>query len=224
MQLPKIIIALDFPHIDEAYELVSQLAGLPFMVKLGLELFATGRANDLISKLSAEGYGVFADWKLLDIPTTVARATAAIAKSKVTYLTVHANDATMQAAVENAGNTKIIAVTLLTSMSEKDLQQAGINQSTQEFVLNKAKNAMAIGCDGVVCSPLEVSAVRQVIGPDKVIIAPGISSGRDGNDDHARRAGIKETINNGATHVVVGRAIKNATKPRLALEKLLAEI
>ena len=221
--MPRIILALDSPSASAAAGLLEQLENLSFIVKIGLELFATGEGARLAANLADSGAHVFADWKLHDIPTTVARATAQIAKTKATYLTVHAEEGCLRAATESSGDTGVLAVTLLTSIGKQQLASSGIDLDPAELVVSRARLAAQIGCAGIVCSPAEVAAVRNSVGNEMVIVTPGISSGREQNDDHARYASIAEALAAGATHVVVGRAVRDADDPRAALKKLIEE-
>lgn len=222
-KLPSVILALDNPDAKAAKLLLGKLAGLPFMVKVGLELFASGDGVELAADLAADGVPVFADWKLHDIPTTVARATARIAAAKATYLSVHADPGSLRAANESRGATGILAVTLLTSIGSEELKSAGIDQEPAALVIARARLASELGCKGIVCSPAEVAAVRSEVGAGLVIVTPGISSGRQARHDHARSGGIAAALGAGADHVVVGRAVRDAPDPRAALEGLLAE-
>ena len=222
-QPPTIIVALDLPDRYAALRIVNCLHGLQFMCKIGLELFAAGDGVQLAKDLLGANRPVFADLKLLDIPQTVARATERLAKLGVTYLTVHAQEAALRAAVAAAENTQVLAVTLLTSVSATQLKQEGYAGSVEDYVVGKAELAIRLGCAGVVCSPQEVAVVRQAIGPGPKIVTPGISTGRRGKDDQVRTANIDVALAAGADHVVVGRAIYTAPDPRKALMDLLRE-
>lgn len=200
--------------------MLDALAGLPFMAKIGLELFAGGAGPEVLAAAAERGTPVFADWKLHDIPATVGRAAAQVALQPAAYLSVHCYPAALRAAVAARGG--IVAITTLTSIAPAELRELGVAAELGAHVHSQAKLAMACGCTGVVCSPLEVAALRAELGPEPVIITPGISTGRQGQDDHARSAGLAEALRDGATHVVVGRAVRDAAEPRAALERLLA--
>lgn len=200
--------------------MLDALAGLPFLAKIGLELFAGGAGPEVLAAAAERGVPVFADWKLHDIPATVGRAAAQVAGQPVAYLSVHCYPAALRAAAAARGG--IVAITTLTSIAPAELRELGVAAELSDHVHNQAQLAMACGCAGVVCSPLEVAALRTELGPEPVIITPGISTGRQGRDDHARSAGLAEALRAGATHVVIGRAVRDAAEPRAALERLLA--
>ncbi|MBF2760580.1 MAG: orotidine-5'-phosphate decarboxylase [Ectothiorhodospiraceae bacterium AqS1] len=217
-------MALDCPDADAALRLLDRLAGLEFTAKIGLELFAAGAGAAVGQAAAARGLPVFADWKLHDIPATVGRAAArAVAEHPVAWLSVHCYPAALRAAAAAAGETGVVAITTLTSVAAEELKEMGVAAPLAEHVRAQARAARACGCAGVVCSPLEAAAAREQLGADAVVITPGIGSGRQSQDDHARSAGVGDALRAGASHVVVGRAVRDAADPRAALERLLEE-
>ena len=222
-ELPRVILALDVSTEDAALRLIDELAGMKCMYKIGLEAYCAGFGAGLARTLADRGVSVFADLKLLDIPSTVARAAAAVSECRPTYLTVHAQRPALEAAVAHAGDAGILAVTLLTSVDEADLRETGHVGSLEDFVVDKAKLAASAGCAGVVCSPNEAAAVRSVVGDRLRIVTPGIRPGNVVHGDQARVAGVADAFAGGADHIVVGRAVRDAPEPRKALEDILAQ-
>ena len=216
------IIALDTSTSKDANKIIAQLGDECCFYKVGLELFAGGTGMSVAKKILASKKKVFVDLKLLDIPVTVSKAAAQIEKLGANFLTVHANPAALKAAVDSTSNCGILAVTLLTSMSEQDLVQQGITCGAKQHVVNISKQAIKLGCAGVVCSPLEASAVRKAIGPKPFIVTPGIRFKQqlEKNEDQARIATATEAFEAGASHVVIGRAVTNATDPVDALKRI----
>lgn len=221
---PPVIVALDCPDASAALRLLDRLAGLEFTAKIGLELFAAGAGAEVGRGAAARGVPLFADWKLHDIPATVARAAArAVAQHPVAYLSVHCYPAALRAAAGAAGAAGVVAITTLTSIAAAELREMGVAAGLAAHVRGQARAARACGCAGVVCSPLEAAAVREELGPAAAVITPGIGTGRKSPDDHARSAGVAAALRAGASHVVVGRAVRDAADPRAALERLLEE-
>ena len=219
-----LIVALDVPDQSAAEHLVAKLGDLVSFYKVGLELFASGTGVQLVKELSEHSKQVFADFKLFDIPATVGRAAARIADTGATYLSVHGQDAMLAAAVEHSGNTKVLAVTVLTSLDQSDLRDLGFNCDFTSLAVARARRAWALGCAGVVCSVLEVAAIRAEIGAEAVIVTPGIRELGQAVADQARSAGIAKALQAGANHVVVGRAIRDASSPRAAAAALLKQV
>ena len=153
----RLIVALDVPTPQEARSLVEKLGDSARFYKIGLELFTSGGALELLDWLVARGNRVFADLKLYDIPETVRRAVANLRGRGVTFLTVHADRGVMEAAVKEKGDIGILAVTVLTSTSQADLAEQGYPGRLEDLVLTRARGAVETGCDGVIASGLEVS-------------------------------------------------------------------
>lgn len=221
--LPGVIVALDFPDESEALALAERLGGLDVMFKVGLEAYSAGFGASLTRSLSGRGLPVFVDLKLLDIPATVERAAARTRECGATYLTVHAQRDALEAAVSGAGDTGILAVTLLTSVGAEELREGGTAASVEEHVVGRSALAAETGCAGVVCSPREAAAVRRAAGSGLRIVTPGIRPAGSGGDDQARTAGVAEAFAAGADHIVVGRPIRDAADPRKAAEGIVAE-
>jgi orotidine-5'-phosphate decarboxylase len=221
----KLVIALDVPDADQAYELWQRLALRHAIAKIGLELLFAGGA-ELVRKLAGEGIAVFVDAKLLDIGNTVERAAARVAALGATFLTVHALDPlTVEAAVRGRAGSKLklLGVTLLTSTPPESLGEQGISMPAQELVLRRAGFAADAGFDGVVCSPLEAQVLRQAFGK-LAIVCPGIRPQAAPPGDQARSATPAEAIRAGADYLVVGRPVTRADDPAAAGRAIVAEI
>jgi orotidine-5'-phosphate decarboxylase len=210
-----IIIALDVETAEQARTLVAQLGTEVDFYKVGLELYSSA-GIDFVSELIAEGKQVFLDLKMYDIPETVKRAVAQVAKRGVRFLTVHASHQVMQAATEGRGLTdlQILAVTVLTSVDQADLQRDGISHPLAELVELRVRNAMDAGINGIVCSPMEVKRVREIAGPDAVLVTPGVRSAGASTGDQKRVMTPKEAIANGANYLVIGRQVTRASDPK----------
>ena len=225
-----LIVALDFPSEDAAMELVGRLEGCCRWFKVGMELYYAA-GNSVIEGLRKRGYEVFLDLKLHDIPNTVAGAVRSVAGVGASLLTVHAGggEPMMKAAVQAAnlpGAPKLLAVTVLTSMDEAELRAVGVSDGPATQVLRLARLARAAGIGGLVCSPEEVEAVRQAMGPEMLLVVPGIRprSAEERPDDQRRIATPAEAIARGASMLVVGRPITQAADPARAALGILAEI
>jgi orotidine-5'-phosphate decarboxylase len=219
----RIIVALDYPNAASAIALADRLDPSQCRVKVGKELF-TAAGPDLVRQLVARGFDVFLDLKYHDIPNTVAGACAAAAALGVWMLNVHAlgGRAMMQAAAKAvngvARRPKLIAVTVLTSMGDRDRDEVGLGgDSAIATVLRLAKLAQASGLDGVVCSPQEAAAVRAACGSGFCMVTPGIRAAESGVDDQKRVATPRAAIANGADYLVIGRPITQAADPLAAL-------
>jgi orotidine-5'-phosphate decarboxylase len=222
----RIIVALDVPSVEEAKQLVVKLKGSVGVYKIGLELLFAG-GFQLARELADEGLNVFVDAKLLDIEATVERATAIIAKSGAQFLTVHALDAkTLDAAVHGRTGTKLklLGVTVLTNLERDDLKEQGTDRDPRELAVYRAMLAQEAGFDGVVASGREAAPLRKALGPDVLIVTPGIRPLGSNADDQARTATAGEAITAGADYIVVGRPITRASDPRKAAEAIAAQI
>jgi len=225
----RLIVALDFPSSEMAMDLVDQLQGTCRWFKVGMELYYAA-GNRVIDHLRARGMNVFLDLKLHDIPNTVAGAVRTVSGTGASLLTVHAGggERMMRAAAEAAsapGAPRLLAVTVLTSMDANGLSAVGVADSVESQVLRLARLARAAGITGLVCSPLEVAALREAMGPDALLVVPGIRPvAAAGTDDQSRVATAAETIARGASMLVVGRPITQAPDPAKAAEGILAEI
>ncbi|MEZ4267753.1 MAG: orotidine-5'-phosphate decarboxylase [Myxococcota bacterium] len=223
----RLIVALDAPDEAEARALIAELRGTRVWFKIGMTLFyRTGRG--LISELVAAGDHVFLDLKCHDIPHQVAGAVTALADLGVELLTVHTSGgpAMLEAAARAVEGTatKVLAVTVLTSLDRADLKATGVDRDPAELVLDRARLAAASGVHGVVASPLEARALRQLLPADFEIVTPGIRSASAPADDQRRTATPAQAIRAGATRLVVGRPITTACEPAMAARAMLREI
>ena len=226
--MAEVIVALDVPGRTAALDLVTRLARATFF-KVGLELFVR-EGPAIVREIRASGRSVFLDLKLYDIPNTVAAAAGVAADLGVELLTVHASGGrrmieAARRAVEGT-DTRILAVTALTSMSRADLEETwGGAGPTAELVVGRlADLAMDSGAHGVVCSPHEASFLRTSLGPKAVIVTPGIRLEGDATDDHARSATPSSARRAGADYLVVGRSITRAPEPVAALAAVLNDL
>jgi orotidine-5'-phosphate decarboxylase len=219
----RLIFALDVPTLEEAQGLIETLGDSVLFYKLGLEVFLSGHYFELLAELKSRGKNVFADLKLFDIPATVAGAVRQLARHEVDFCTVHGNDGMLRAAVEARGKVKILAVTALTSLDQGDLDDLGFKCDPQALVLSRARRALAIGCDGVVSSGLEVPVLRREVGHGLLAVCPGIRPVHN-DDDQQRVVTPAQAIRYGADYLVVGRPIRSAPDPRQAAESIQAEI
>ena len=221
----KLIVALDFPTVGAAEALVWQLGDAVTFYKIGLELTISG-GLDLASDLIDAGKKVFLDLKLHDIDHTVERATAAAAARGVTLLTVHAYPQTLAAAARGAQGTdlKVLGVTVLTSYDTADLAEAGYALSVEEAVRLRAAQARDAGIAGVICAPTDAAMVRGVLGPDRLVVTPGVRPVGAAVGDQKRIATPAQAIAAGANAIVVGRPITAAEDPRAAAQAILAEM
>jgi orotidine-5'-phosphate decarboxylase len=222
-----LFVALDVASLDAARRLVATLGDTVSCYKVGLEL-VFGGGLDFARELKAAGKTVFLDMKLLDIGNTVEKATANVAQLGLDYLTVHGHDRkTLDAAVRGRGNSnlKLLAVTVLTSLDQNDLREQGVAAlSPADLVVHRAKLAKAAGFDGVIASGEEAAAVRAAIGPEFLIVTPGIRPAGAEKGDQARAVTPLIAIRAGATHLVVGRPITAATDPKAAAAAIINEI
>lgn len=221
----RLIAAIDAPGRAEADALIARLAGVPGWIKLGLELFcAEGPA--IVTGYVARGHRVMLDLKLHDIPETVARAAARIATLGAGLLTVHAGGgrAMLEAAVRSAGATRVLAVTVLTSLDDADLAQIGAQGPVRELVVRRARLAMEAGCTGVVASPHEIAAVRAIAPPGFLIVTPGVRPAGAEAGDQKRVMTPREARAAGADLVVVGRPLRDAADPAAAARAIVAEL
>ena len=221
----RLIFAVDVPEADAARALVDRLGDSVVFYKLGLELFMSGEYFPLIEWLQARGKRVFADLKFFDVPETVARAVHRLSEWGVDFATVHGNDAILRAAVREKGDVGLLAVTVLTSLDRGDLDDLGFRCDTGELVLSRARRALALGCDGVISSGLEVPALREELGDGLVVISPGIRPvDNRPEDDQKRVVTVEQAFHNGADYIVVGRPIRDAADPAAASASIQAAI
>ncbi|VTZ27097.1 Orotidine 5'-phosphate decarboxylase [Methylocella tundrae] len=221
----KLIVALDFPTPAEARAMVAALGPSVCFYKVGMEL-AYGGGLSFAKELIDNGAQVFLDLKLHDIPTTVAKACANVARLGARFLTIHAYPQTMAAAKQGAAGSalRLLGVTVMTSYSDADLHEAGYAFGVEDLVMRRARQAREIGIDGLILSAEELPAVRREVGPAMILVTPGIRPAGSSAGDQKRIMTPSAAIKAGADYLVVGRPITSAKDPRAAAEAILAEI
>ncbi|MEO0329738.1 MAG: orotidine-5'-phosphate decarboxylase [Pseudomonadota bacterium] len=220
-----LILPLDFPTVEDARSMVSVLGQQVSFYKIGHQLAFAG-GLEFVRELLGEGKQVFLDMKLLDIDNTVLKGVENIAKMGVQMTTLHAYPKAMAAAVEAAKGTDLclLGVTVLTSMDDGDLQEAGYSSKAEALVLSRAKQASNLGMGGVVASAQEAMKIRSVVRPDMEIVTPGIRPAGGELGDQRRVMTPAKAISAGATRLVVGRPITQARDPLIAATAILDEI
>jgi orotidine-5'-phosphate decarboxylase len=221
-----IAVALDTRDLEVAARLATQVLRHVRVVKIGLELFAAHGPRAVEVVRGGTDVDVFLDLKLHDIPNTVAGAVRSVARLRPDYLTVHATggSAMVRAAVEAAPDVRITAVTVLTSLSDPDLDAIGLAGPSSDAVRRLALLAVEAGARALVCSPQEVKAVRGEVGPDITLITPGVRLAGAGADDQARVATPQHALANGADLLVIGRPITEAADPGAAAAAIAASL
>jgi orotidine-5'-phosphate decarboxylase len=233
MQNP-IIAALDVPTADQALQLARQIAPAVGAFKIGGELF-TAAGPDIVRRIRDTGAAVFLDLKFHDIPNTVAKAVASATRLDVQMLTVHtsggaemmraAEHSAQQTAMQSGRNAPLVlGVTVLTSMDGNGLSEIGCGGDVGKQVERLATLAANAGLRGLVCSPLEIAALRQVLPARFQLVIPGIRTGSEKADDQKRTLTPREALEAGADWLVIGRPIYAAQNPREAAEKILASV
>ena len=215
----RLIFALDVETRAQAMAWVERLGDAVSFYKVGMELLTSGEYFEVIAELADRGKKVFVDLKFFDVPATVAAAVKGLRRHKANFCTIHGNDAMMRAAVEVKGDLKVLAVTALTSLDQRDLTDLGFQCDALALVESRAKAALACGVDGVVSSGLEASAIRAACGEKLLIICPGIrpvANVETASDDQKRTVDVAEAFALGADFIVVGRPIRNALDPKNA--------
>lgn len=222
----RLIFALDVPSTEEAESLIESLGDSVSFYKLGLQLFMTGGYFQLIEKLQKLQKKIFVDLKLFNVPETVKNAVEQLQIRNVDFATVHGNDDIMSAAASVKGNTKILAVTVLTSLDKGDMTDLGFNCDVHQLVLSRARRALSLGCDGVISSGLEVRELRESLDEKLLVITPGIRPASNAwpKDDQKRVVTVQDAFSNGADYVVIGRPIRAAKNPRAAAEEIQRQI
>lgn len=229
-----IIAALDVPTADAALKLAQQIATAVGAFKIGGELF-TAAGPDIVHRIRGTGAAVFLDLKFHDIPNTVAKAVASATRLDVQMLTIHTSGGLemMRAAEESAQKTAlqsghnaplVLGVTVLTSMDGEALSEIGFESSVGKQVERLAALAVTAGLRGLVCSPLEIAGLRQILPEPVQLVTPGIRTGAEKADDQKRTLSPREALDAGANWLVVGRPIYAAANPRAAAEKILDSI
>jgi orotidine-5'-phosphate decarboxylase len=221
-----LIVGLDLNSRAEAQAVVEALDDAVTHYKIGYQLFYGGDGYALGKALIAAGKRVFFDLKLLDIDNTVEKGVAAIAATGAAMLTVHAYPKAMRAAVKASAGSGLVVlgVTVLTSMDDGDVAEAGYSRDAAGLVALRAEQARNAGIGGLVVSPHEATMVRQIVGPHLAIVTPGIRPAGAALGDQKRVMTPRQAIEAGATHLVVGRPIVAAADPALAARAILAEM
>ncbi|WP_160007239.1 orotidine-5'-phosphate decarboxylase [Rhizobium sp. 18055] len=221
----RLIVGLDVPTLGEAEKMVSTLGDSVSFYKIGYQLVFAG-GLEFARDLARDGKKIFLDMKLLDIDNTVASGVENIAKMGMSMLTLHAYPKAMRAAVEAARGSGLclLGVTVLTSMDEADLAEAGYSGDPRSLVLRRAEQARAAGMGGIVCSAEESQAVREVVGPDMAIVTPGIRPTGSDRGDQKRVMTPYDALKAGSTHLVVSRPIVKADDPKQAAKAILDEM
>ena len=221
----RLIFAMDVPNADAARRLADTLGDSVSFYKLGLEIFMSGGAFELLDWMVGRGKRVFVDLKFFDVPATVAAAVRNLRNRGVTFTTVHGNQAIMEAAVEAAGDVGILAVTVLTSLDRGDLDDLGFQCDVEQLVLSRARRALEAGCAGVVSSGLEVKLLRAGVDDRLIVVTPGIRPVENRPaDDQKRVMSVADAFASGVDYIVVGRPIRDAVDPRAAAEAIQATI
>ncbi len=221
----RLIVGLDLPTVAESEKIVATLGDDVFFYKIGYQLVFAG-GLEFARDLAATGKRVFLDMKLLDIDNTVAKGVENIVKMGMSMLTLHAYPKAMKAAVEAAKGSDLclLGVTVLTSMDEQDVIDAGYEYDPRTLVLRRAEQARAAGMGGIVCSAEEAVAVRRIIGPDMALVTPGIRPAGAEKGDQKRVMTPGDAIRAGSSHLVVGRPIVKAPDPLAMSRAILAEM
>ncbi|MHB2266944.1 orotidine-5'-phosphate decarboxylase [Aliihoeflea sp. PC F10.4] len=221
----RLIVGLDLPTLSEAGRAVAELDGVVSFYKIGYQLAFAG-GLDFARELAADGKSVFLDMKLLDIDNTVAKGVENIAKMGVSMLTLHAYPKAMRAAVEAARGSGLclLGVTVLTSMDDADLVDAGYHDSAATLVAKRAAQAREAGMGGVVCSAAEARAIRDIVGADMAVVTPGIRPIGTDHGDQKRVVTPADALKAGASHLVVARPIVAAPDRRAAASAILDEM
>lgn len=227
----RLIFALDVGSRAEAEALVAALRPSVGFFKVGLELFVS-EGPDLVRWLVREGLDVFLDLKLYDIPATMRRSVAVASRLGARFITIHDAKAGAAAAREGTGDSRlqVLCVTLLTSVDARDLRDSagpgsgGRFRDLDEYVGWRARTAVSNGCDGLICSGQNARRLRRELGPEPILVCPGIRLGGDRRDDQKRVVTPYRAVRDGADYLVVGRPIRDAADPLAQARKILSEI
>ena len=221
----RLYVALDLPSIDDARAMVTALDDSVISYKIGLQLLPLGGA-EFGRELAAMGKNVFLDFKLHDIDATVEKATRSIASIGADLLTVHARPDVMHAAKAGSDNSdlKILGVTVLTSLDQAALNDIGYTMSPEDLVMRRVQQAMDAGIDGVVASAKEAAKIRKAVPNDFLVVTPGIRMAGDDVGDQKRIATPANALSDGASHIVVGRPITQASDPKAAALRVIANM
>ncbi len=226
----RLIVGLDVPDVIAAEKIVEELGDTVSFYKIGYQLVfsqtAKGGGLDFASHLLSMGKKVFLDVKLLDIDNTIAKGVENIAKRGVTMMTLHAYPKAMRAAVEAAKGSDLclLGVTVLTSMDQADMLEAGYTMSPEELVLRRAQQAREAGMGGIVASAAESAAIRNIVGPDMAIVTPGIRPAGSEAGDQKRVMTPADALRAGSSYLVVARPIVGAADRKAAAQSILEEM
>ncbi len=226
----RLIVGLDVPDVIAAEKIVEELGDTVSFYKIGYQLVfsqtAQGGGLDFASRLLSMGKKVFLDVKLLDIDNTIAKGVENIAKRGVTMMTLHAYPKAMRAAVEAAKGSDLclLGVTVLTSMDQADMLEAGYTMSPEELVLRRAQQAREAGMGGIVASAAESAAIRKIVGPDMAIVTPGIRPAGSEAGDQKRVMTPADALRAGSSHLVVARPIVGAADRKATAQSILEEM
>jgi orotidine-5'-phosphate decarboxylase len=219
-------VALDLENIEKATRMVDTLDGVVAFYKIGLTLQLAPGVEGLIQRVIRSGKRVFLDYKYYDIAATMTKAVARAVEMGVSFLTVHGATQTIQGAVKGRGSSdlKLFAVTVLTNMDRGDIAELGYaNHTVEQLVLYRAKKALQAGCDGVIASGHEAKVIKE-LGPQLLVITPGIRPDGYPEDDQKRKTTPADAILAGADYLVVGRPITDAADPRKAAEEMIGQM
>ena len=221
----RLIVALDLPSVSVAEAMVDRLGETVSFYKIGMEL-TYGGGLGLARELAQAGKKVFLDLKLHDIPNTVARATEQVADLGATFLTIHAYPQTMRAARGALGGSpmQLLAVTVMTSYDDADLKEAGFASGVKDLVSRRARQARDAGVHGLILSAEEAADMRALVGPDMLLVTPGIRMADGVLADQKRVMTPARAIAAGANYLVVGRPVTQAPDPAAAARAIVAEI
>ena len=222
---PRLYVALDLPSVEEARALTEAIGDAAISYKIGLQLLPIG-GMDLVRALIDAGKNIFLDFKFHDIDATVEKAVRSVAGLGANILTVHARPDVMAAAARGKAGSdlNVIGVTVLTSLDKQALEAIGYTEDAKTLVMNRTQQALDAGIDGIVSSPLEASAVRATVPDDFLIVTPGVRMPGGDKGDQKRVATPYDALQNGASHIVVGRPINAARDPRQAAIEITANM
>lgn len=215
----RLIFALDVDNQTDALSWIEKLGDSVNFYKIGMELLTSGDYFHVLNALSERGKRVFVDLKFFDVPATVSAAVRGLGRYPIDFCTVHGNDAMMRAASEVKGKMRVLAVTALTSLDQRDLHDLGFQCDARTLVCARAKAAVDCGMDGVVASGLEAADIRAAVGDKLMIVCPGIRPIAN-TDDQKRVVDVRQAFKNGADFIVVGRPIRQADDPKAAAEAM----
>jgi len=221
----RLIVALDQPNVSDAWAIVEALGDTVSFYKIGLQLIPIG-GMDLSNRLKAAGKQVFLDYKLHDIPATVEKATRSLTGAGADLVTIHAEPAVMRAAVTGRGDSdlKILGVTVMTCYDDEMLTEMGYAYGARDLVMRRVEQCLEAGVDGIVSSALEAREIRQRFGEGFLIVTPGIRPVGGDAGDQKRIATPARALENGASHLVVGRPIHGADNPADAARAIVSEM